>query len=82
MPERLRSIGVRIPNDVGLATLDYNPNRGAAAGICQSHELVGERAVEALSLLMKTNQRGLIRLPNITLVDGVWRDGPELPPRV
>jgi LacI family transcriptional regulator len=81
MPELLKSIGLHIPRDLGLATLDHNPNRGAFAGIRQSHELVGERAVEALALLMKTNQRGEIRLPNVTLVDGVWKDGPELPRR-
>lgn len=79
MPELLRSAGYRIPADIGVATLDYNPSRGATAGIRQSHEIVGERAVEALALLMKTNQRGLIRLPNTVLVDGVWKDGPDLP---
>jgi LacI family transcriptional regulator len=79
MPDMLRSMGFRIPQDLGVATLDYNPSRGSTAGIRQSHDLVGERAVEALSLLMKTNQRGLIRLPNTTLVDGLWQDGPELP---
>ena len=80
IPELLRMAGLSIPRDVGVATLDYNPHRGAIAGIRQSHELVGERAVEALALLMKTNQRGLISLPNTTLVDGLWQDGPELPP--
>jgi len=81
VPSLLRTAGLSIPRDVGVATLDYNPHRGAAAGIRQSHELVGERAVEALALLMKTNQRGLISLPNTTLVDGLWQDGPELLPK-
>ena len=79
VPELLKADGLRVPDDVGLATLDHNPHRGAAAGIRQSHELVGERAVEGLALLMKTNQRGLITLPNTTLIDGLWQDGPELP---
>jgi LacI family transcriptional regulator len=81
MPDLLKAAGFVIPRDLGLATLDYNPNRGAAAGIRQSHQIVGERAVEGLALLMKTNQRGKIRLPNMTFVDGSWEDGPELPPR-
>jgi LacI family transcriptional regulator len=81
VPDLLKAAGLCVPRDVRLATLDYNPHRGATAGIRQSHELVGERAVEALALLMKTNQRGLISLPNTTLVDGVWQDGPELPPK-
>jgi DNA-binding LacI/PurR family transcriptional regulator len=81
IPDLLRMAGLDIPRDVGVATLDYNPHRGAVAGIRQSHELVGERAVEALALLMKTNQRGLISLPNTTLVDGLWQDGADLPPK-
>jgi DNA-binding LacI/PurR family transcriptional regulator len=81
IPGLLKTAGLRVPQDVGVATLDYDPHRGATAGIRQSHELVGERAVEGLALLMKTNQRGLITLPNTTLIDGVWQDGPELPPK-
>ena len=81
VPELLKTAGLRIPRDVGVATLDHNPHRGAIAGICQSHELVGERAVEALALLLKTNQRGLLKLPNTTLVDGLWQDGADLPPK-
>jgi len=81
LPEMLKAGGWRVPQDLGLATLDYNPRRGVKAGVRQSHELVGERAVEGLALLMKTNQRGQITLPNTTLIDGIWQDGPELPPR-
>jgi LacI family transcriptional regulator len=81
MPEMLGAAGFQIPEDIGVATLDHNPHRGPVAGIRQSHELVGERAVEGLALLMKTNQKGLIKLPNTTLVDGLWQGGPELPPR-
>jgi LacI family transcriptional regulator len=81
VPDMLRSAGLRIPDDIGVATLDHNPHLGTVAGIRQSHELVGERAVEGLALLMKTNQKGLINLPNTTLVDGLWQDGPELPPK-
>lgn len=82
MPTLLQAAGLRVPAQVGVATLDYNPNRGAYAGIRQSHQTVAERAVEALSLLMKTNQTGLIALPNVTMVDGVWEDGPEMPARL
>jgi LacI family transcriptional regulator len=81
MPDLLRAAGYKVPGDMRVATLDYNPHRGVFAGMRQSHEIVGGRAVEALSLLMKTHQRGPIRLPNVTLVDGCWQDGPEMPPK-
>ena len=79
MADMLGTAGFKIPKDIALASLDHNPHSGAVAGMRQSHELVGDRAVEALALLMKTNQKGQINLPNTTLVDGFWRDGPELP---
>ena len=60
IPKLLRSVGLRVPQDVGVATLDHNPHEGASAGIRQSHELVGERAVEGLALLMRMNQRGQV----------------------
>jgi DNA-binding LacI/PurR family transcriptional regulator len=82
VPRLLESAGLRVPKDLGVATLDYNPNRGAFAGIRQSHQIVGERAVEALALMMKTNQTGPLAFPNTTLIDGVWEDGPELPGRL
>ena len=82
LPAMIRSAGLRVPQEVGVATLDHNPHVGPSAGIRQSHDLVGERAVEALALLMKTNQKGPIHLPNTTLVDGYWQDGPDLPARM
>lgn len=81
IPALLEVAGINVPGDVGVATLDFDPRHGAVAGMRQSHELVGERAVEGLALMMKTNQRGLITLPNTTFIDGVWQDGPDLPPR-
>jgi len=32
IPDLLRLAGLDIPHDVGVATLDYNPHRGAIAG--------------------------------------------------
>jgi len=81
VPDLLRVSGLKVPAEVGVATLDHDSRVGAMAGMRQSHELVGERAVEGLALMMKTNQRGPIALPNTTFIDGVWQDGPDLPPR-
>jgi hypothetical protein len=78
----LRTINLRIPQDIGMATLDHRPNLGAVAGICQGHKSVGASSVEALALLMKTNQKGQVAIPRTTLVDGHWQDGPELPPKL
>ncbi len=74
MPEIFRRNGWRVPGDVTVASLDWNPGAGAEAGMKQNHRTVGVRAVEQLAILMKTNQRGLVDTPNLTLIEGEWQD--------
>ncbi len=81
VPEALQLAGLRRPDDIVVATLDLNPDRGANAGIRQNHGSVGERAVEQVAILMRTHQRGLGRPRNSTLIDGEWVDGSDVPPR-
>ncbi len=79
VPGALRRKGVRVPGDVAVATLDLSPEEGSNAGMRQNHRVVGQRAVEQLAILMKTNQRGLVGSPNHTLIDGEWVDGSDVP---
>jgi DNA-binding LacI/PurR family transcriptional regulator len=81
MPEALRSVGVGVPRDVVVASLDLAAAEGVNAGMRQNHRIVGERAVEQLAILMKTNQRGLVESPNHTLIEGEWNDGSDVPRR-
>jgi hypothetical protein len=71
--------GWRVPGDIVVASLDLTPGAGANAGMRQNHRVVGERAVEQLAILMKTNQRGLVDPPNRTLIEGVWVNGTDVP---
>ena len=79
VPEALRKKGMRVPGDVAVAALDLTPEEGPNAGMRQNHRVVGQRAVEQLAILMKTNQRGLMTSPNRTLIDGMWVDGSDVP---
>ncbi len=79
VPEALRLQGRCVPRDIVVASLDHNPNRGANAGMRQNHRTVGERAVEQLAILMRTNQRGFGRPHNNTLIEGDWVDGSDVP---
>jgi len=80
VPRMLRQKGLRVPGDVVVATLDFSPEEGPNAGMRQNHRVVGQRAVEQLAILMKTNRRGLVASPNHTLIDGEWVDGSDVPP--
>lgn len=81
VPDALREQGWRLPQDIVVAALDLTPGIGANAGMRQNHRIVGERAVEQLAILMKTNQRGPVESPNHTLIEGVWMDGSDVPRR-
>jgi DNA-binding LacI/PurR family transcriptional regulator len=80
VPEALRSAGWRIPQDIVVASLDLEPGRGVNAGVRQNHRIVGERAVEQLAILLRTNQRGPGRPHNSTFIEGDWVDGRDVPP--
>lgn len=81
VPRMLKSSGRRTPQDMVVASLDLAPGDGPNAGMRQNHRIVGERAVEQLAILMRTNRRGPVEAPNHTLVEGVWIDGSDVPAR-
>ncbi len=81
VPDALRAKGWALPREIVVATLDLVPGVGSNAGMRQNHRIVGARAVEQLAILMKTNQRGLVHAPNHTLIEGMWLDGSDVPPR-
>lgn len=77
--EILTTAGLRVPQDVAVASLDAPLDRLQLAGVVQNHRLVGRRAVEHLAILMQTHQRGVPETPSITYVPSYWRDGPSAP---
>lgn len=79
VPEALRGVDWRIPHDIVVASLDLEPDRGVNAGVRQNHRIVGERAVEQLAILMRTNQCGPGRPRNSTFIEGDWVDGSDVP---
>ena len=81
--DAVRLAGLRVPQDVQVATLDLSPAHGPRFGMRQNHRIVGQRAVEQLAILMRSHQRGFVEAPNTTLIDGFWVGKPErgdLPP--
>ena len=77
----LNDIGLRVPEDVGLATtsvLDGNVD----AGIYQNSEEIGRTAVKLLISLIHHNERGIPEFCHETFVKGSWVDGSTLPSRL
>ncbi len=77
----LQSQGVRIPEDLALATLSYLPQLPEQAGIDQLPEVSGKAAVDLLAGLLQRNEKGLPADPLHVLIDGRWIDGAFAPNR-
>lgn len=72
---------LRVGEDIAFASLDVPANRPDVAGIVQNHRLVGTRAMEQLSVLVRTFHRGRPEAPSATYVPGYWRDGATVRPK-
>jgi DNA-binding LacI/PurR family transcriptional regulator len=76
--EWLRTIGVNVPADVGLATLVNDHPELGHAGVHCSAEKLGALATEMLVGLLHRGECGLPSDPHEVLLSGDWRDGSTL----
>jgi DNA-binding LacI/PurR family transcriptional regulator len=74
----IKACGVSVPEDVGLAILNWEPDSGGVAGIDQNSIGVGAGAVDVTVSQIHANERGVPAQPKITLIEGHWRDGQTL----
>lgn len=76
----LKAIGLRVPADIGLATLSTHDGQ-VDAGINQNPMEIGRAAAETIISLITHNARGLPAIQREILIDGSWVDGACLPDR-
>jgi LacI family transcriptional regulator len=79
VPELIRELGLRIPEDVAVAGTSIDVP--VDAGINQNPEDIGRIAVEMLVALIKMNVCGEPASPCRILMESHWHDGKSLPPR-
>jgi DNA-binding LacI/PurR family transcriptional regulator len=80
-PSILSKSGLRVPRDVGLAsvnTMDIN----ISAGIHQNPEEIGRVGLLMLHSLITDGARGIPQVSRQVLVEGNWVDGASLPARI
>lgn len=78
----LASWGVRVPEDVGIASLSAPMIGDPLTGICQNGEQLGRRSVDLVVTALERNELGLPTLPDVLLVDGNWNPGQTVRPRM
>ncbi len=71
----LEAWGLRVPKDIGVASLSAPKLGDAMTGICQNGEQLGRRSIDLLVTLLERNELGLPALPDMLLVDGTWNRG-------
>lgn len=71
----LASTGRRVPEDVGLVSLDVTSVHPDWSGIEQHSEEIGRAAVDLLFSKLHAGERGIPQLPRTVQVHGHWRDG-------
>lgn len=71
----LKNLGLRIPEDVGFAVLDWSAEMTGCAGIDQKSELVGSAAVDLLVEQIYKNKHGIPETPKLVSIEGKWVAG-------
>jgi len=76
----LQTMGLRVPEDVGYASLDLTMKDQPWSGIDQQAMEVGAVAVDLLVMQLQNNELGLPKSPKTVYLDGLWREGNTLLP--
>lgn len=75
MQEWFETSGRRVPDDLGLISLDLTSVHPDWAGIDQTSDQIGEAAVDLLLSKLRSGDRGVPEIPRTLQVQGQWRDG-------
>lgn len=79
--QTVKRLGLRIPEDLGLAVLGSPDLNSDTSGIFQNGELIGALAVDTLIALVERHERGLPGQATTLMVEGQWNEGTTLRPR-
>ena len=74
----LLDLGLRVPSDIGLASLGCAEVGDRFSGVCQLGHKKGAAAMDVLVGLVERNETGLPEQPITTLVEGRWNPGRTL----
>lgn len=78
MPSWIESLGLRVPEDVGLACLDWSAEMEPMAGIDADSDMIGAAAVDLLVGQLHAHEYGIPAREKIVAVNGLWVPGRSL----
>lgn len=74
----LQGLGLRVPRDLGLASLACPELNHVCSGIWQNGRLLGATAIDNIISMLEHNERGLPEQTRVIMVEGVWNHGQTL----
>ncbi|MDD5351495.1 MAG: LacI family DNA-binding transcriptional regulator [Chthoniobacteraceae bacterium] len=74
----LREMGVRVPEEIGFASLHRLLDTDPIAGIDRLPRMIGSAAVDLVVAQLQNNEFGLPERAKTVVIEGVWRDGPTV----
>lgn len=70
-----RDCGLRVPEDLGVASLNVGREDQVHSGIAQNEWEIGWYAMDTLVNMINSHERGIPTVPHNLLMEGIWRPG-------
>lgn len=74
----LNALKIRVPDELGVVTLNRTPWETMHAGVSENSDAVGSAVIDLLVAQIHRNERGLPEHPYTVQVQGVWHPGPSV----
>ncbi|HSI14487.1 MAG TPA: LacI family DNA-binding transcriptional regulator [Chthoniobacter sp.] len=81
VPEWLRQLGLRIPEDIGLVVHDWAESMRGFAGIFQRRDHIAVAAVDLVATQLLHHERGVPEVPRQILIPPAWVEGSSIRPQ-
>lgn len=78
----IESLGLRVPQDVGMVHLNWGPDVETWAGIDPQREWIGSSAVDMLTAHLVRGEKGIPLFGKEMQIRGVWRMGDTLQEKI
>jgi hypothetical protein len=78
--DRLEQLGVRVPDNFGLACPSLSSDKTRLAGVVENGVRMGSVAVDYLVSMIHRGERGVPTTAERILVEGSWHEGESLKP--
>jgi len=78
VPDWLKRLGLRVPEDIGFVAHDWTPKMSAFAGIYQRRDHLAAAAVDLLVTQLSQHEHGVPEVPRQIMTPPQWVDGPSV----